>query len=122
MFLFFFWLEFDLDIYFRLFITKNAENSACQEGHVAAIIDFVTIGLAAGLCLTSRTFCPNPNYTIGYFGLLTFRPKSTRSQVLDISYPILGHCGPAFVCSNQILGNFWPVYGGLHINIETTVN
>ena len=44
-------LCFHLDIYFRLFITKNAENSACQEDHVAAIIDFVTVGLVVVLCL-----------------------------------------------------------------------
>ena len=39
-----------MDIYFRLFITKNAENSACQKDHVTAIVDFVTIGLAVVLC------------------------------------------------------------------------
>ena len=31
----------DLGFYFRLFITKNAENSACQKDQVAAIFDFV---------------------------------------------------------------------------------
>ena len=117
------WLYFfDLDIYFRLFITKNAENSACQEDQVSAIFDFVTIGLVVVLCLTSRTFCPNPHHTKGYFGPWTFRQKSTQTQFLDISCSISGHFRPALVCSNQILGNFWSVYGGLHINIETIVN
>ena len=45
-----FWLDFDgksslcinLDIYFRLFATKNAEKSACQEDQVTAIFDFVS--------------------------------------------------------------------------------
>ena len=50
----------DLDIYFRLFITKNAENSACQEDQVTAIFDFVTTGLVVLFCLTSRTFRSAP--------------------------------------------------------------
>ena len=38
--------------YFLLtFYNKNAEKSAFQEDHVAAIIDFVTIGLVVVLCL-----------------------------------------------------------------------
>ena len=48
----------DLDIYFRLFITKNAENSACQEDQVAAIIDFVTIDLVVVLCLVYGQLAP----------------------------------------------------------------
>ena len=47
----------DLDIYFRLFITNNAENSACQDDQVAAIFDFVTIGLVVVLCVTPRSVC-----------------------------------------------------------------
>ena len=47
-----------MDIYFRLFITKNAENSACQEDHVAAIIDFVTIGLVVVLYLGYGQLAP----------------------------------------------------------------
>ena len=42
----------DLDIYFPLFITKNAEISACQEDQVAAIFDFVTVDLVVMLCVT----------------------------------------------------------------------
>ena len=33
----------DLDIYFRLFITKSTENSACQKDQVTAIFDFVIL-------------------------------------------------------------------------------
>ena len=58
----------DLDIYFRLFITKNAENSACQNDQVAAIFDFVTIGPVVLLCVTSKTFRRNPLHNKGHFG------------------------------------------------------
>ena len=52
-------LCFHLDIYFWLFfITNNAENSACQEDHVAAIIDFVTIGLVVLLCVGYGQLAP----------------------------------------------------------------
>ena len=57
-------LSIDLD----LFITRYAENSACQEDRVAAIFDFVTIGLVAVLCLTSRTFRQHPHHNKRYFG------------------------------------------------------
>ena len=108
-------LSIDLDIYFRLFIMKNAENSACQEDEVAAIFDFVTVGLVVVLCLTSRTFRQIPHHHEGYFGPWTFRPKSTWTQSLDISCQISGHFEPALVCSNQNLGNCWQVYGCLNI-------
>ena len=49
-------IEWDID--FRLFITKNVESSACQEDHVAAIIDFVTIGLVVVLCLVHSQLAP----------------------------------------------------------------
>ena len=74
------------------------------------------------LCVTSRTFHRNPHHNKEYFGPWTFWPKSTRTQVLDISCPISGRFGPALVHSNQILGNFWSVYGGLYINIKTMIN
>ena len=32
------------------------------------------------------------------------------------------HFVSSLVCSNQILGNFWPTCGGLYINIETIIN
>ena len=101
---------------------NNAENVACQEDNVTAIFDFVTIGLVAMLYVTSRTFRRNPHHNKGHFGPWTFRPNSTQTQVLDISCPVSGHFGPALVRLNQILGNFWPVYGGLYINIETIIN
>ena len=41
---------------------------------------------------------------------------------LDISCPISGHFGPALVCSNPILGSFWPVYSGFNIDIEAVIN
>ena len=105
-----------------LVITKNAENSACQEDQVAAMFDFVTIGLVVMLCVTSRTFRRNPHHNKGHFGSWTCRPMSTRTQVLDLSCPISEHFGPALVRLNQNLGNFWPVYGGLYITIETIIN
>ena len=37
-------------------------------------------------------------------------------QFQDTSDPIL------IICSNQMLGNYWPVDGGLYINIETITN
>ena len=91
----------DLDIYFLLYITKNA---ACQMGQIAAIFDFITtcIGLVVALCVTCRTFRRNPYHNKGRFTPWTFRPKSTRTQVLDILCPISGHFGPALVHSNQI--------------------
>ena len=49
---------FHLDIYFRLFITKNAENSAYQDDHVTAIIDFVFFGLVVVLCLGYGQLAP----------------------------------------------------------------
>ena len=104
------------------FYNKNAETSVCLGDQVAAIFDFVTIGLVVVLCWRIRTFCPNPHQTKGYFGPWTFRPKTARTQFLDISCPISGNSGPALVCSNHILGNFWPVSEGLHNNIETIVN
>ena len=80
------------------------------------------------LCLTSRTFCQKPHIKRifrtqdklndisdpGHFG------QSSRTQFLEISCPMSGHFGPASVCSNQILGYFWPIYGG--IDIETIIN
>ena len=93
-----------------------------KEDQEATIFDIVSIGLVVVLCFTSRSFFPNPHHNKGYFGHWTFRPRSTRTQFLDILNSISGHCGPALVCSNQIVGNFWPVYGGLHINIESIVN
>ena len=91
----------DLDIYFRLYITKNA---ACQMGQIAAIFDFITtcIGLVVALCVTFRTFRRNPYHNKGRFTPWTFRPKSTRTHVLDILCPISGNFGPALVHSNEI--------------------
>ena len=33
------------------------------------------------------------------------------------SYPISGYSRPDLVCSNKVLGTFWPVYAGIYINI-----
>ena len=74
------------------------------------------------LYVTRRTFRRNPHHNKGHYGPWTFRPKSSRTQVLDLSCPISGHFGSALVRSNQNLGNFWPVYVGLYINIENIIN
>ena len=69
---------FHLDIYFRLFITKNAENSACQDDHVDAIFNFVTIGLVV---------VPS----LGYVQIIPWPVRHYSTRTFSMINSILGH-------------------------------
>ena len=83
-----FWLVFDgtqTCVLIWIFTTDLFLRKLPRILHVRGIrqppyLDFVTFGLIVVLCSTSRTFRLNPHHNKGYFGLWTFRPKSTRTQ------------------------------------------